>query len=67
MEIEKELPDMAKTISTNEKTLDVKVEPTIDDLVVVIPTTTSHNGEGLDKNTKGEQSSEAVLCNRIGY
>ena len=57
MEIEMKLSDIA--IRTDEKTLDVKAEQTIEDLVVVILAATSHDGVVLVKNTKVEQSSEA--------
>ena len=43
---------MDKSISTDEKTLDVKEEPTITDLVVETPVTTSHDGAGLLRHKK---------------
>ena len=46
---------MDKSVSKDEKYLDVKEEPIIAEIVVVISATTSHDGASLVKNTKVEK------------
>ena len=48
IEIERKLSDVKNAMVTVEKTLDVRVEPTTEYLVVRIPATTSHGGVVLD-------------------
>ena len=54
-EIEEKISDMDKSVSKDEKYLDVKEEPIIAEIVVVISATTSHDGASLVKNTKVEK------------